>query len=115
MRPDGDRARTSIADQIGALSDADLVNEFGPRVWWDEIRIPDDRRVRPVGVVARGPRQTQEGPRRAFALKQASSDAKSHLATFINASTRFGEVSDQAKRPRNSASSIGGRHGERRG
>lgn len=32
MRPDADRARTPIFDQIGELSDRDLAYEFGPRV-----------------------------------------------------------------------------------
>ena len=40
IRPDSDRARTPIADQIWALSDDELVNEFGPRVWWDEHGYP---------------------------------------------------------------------------
>ena len=34
MRPDAERARAPIFDQVGGLSDRDLVYEFGPRVWW---------------------------------------------------------------------------------
>ena len=40
IRPDRDRARSPVADQVSALSDEDLLSEFGPRVWWDEHGYP---------------------------------------------------------------------------
>ena len=97
MRPDGNRVRSSIADQIGALSDNDLVNEFGPRIWWDENGYPTIVAFGQWAWSPEGLDKRKKARRRDFALKQASSDAKSHLATFVNASTRFTEVADQSE------------------
>ena len=97
MRPDGDRVRASIADQIGALSDIDLVNEFGPRVWWDEQGYPTIVSFGQWAWSSEGLNKRKKARRRDSALRQASSDAKSHLATFVNTSTRFTEVADQSE------------------
>ena len=97
IRPDGNRVRSSIADQIGALSDNDLVNEFGPRIWWDENGYPTIVAFGQWAWSPEGLDKRKKARRRDFALKQASSDAKFHLATFVNASTRFTEVADQSE------------------
>ena len=95
MRPEAEQARTSIAKQIGALSDEDLAYQFGPRVWWDERGYPTIVAFGQWAWSPQGLDKRKKARRRAFALKQASSDADSHLATFINTSTRFSKVSDQ--------------------
>ena len=93
IRPDGDRARTPIADQIRALTDGDLVNEFGPRVWWDEHGYPTIVAFGQWAWSPEGLDNRKKARRRAFALEQAKSNARTHLSNFINASTRFEETS----------------------
>ena len=95
MRPDADRARTSITDQVGALSDDELVNEFGPRVWWDEHGYPTIVAFGQWAWSPEGLDKRKKARRRAFAVEQALSDANAHLTTFVNASTRFTKVSEQ--------------------
>ena len=95
IRPDGDRARVPVADQTSALSDEDLVSEFGPRVWWDEHGYPTIIAFGQWAWSSGGLNKRKKARRRAFAETQALNDARAHLTTFINASTRFTEVSDQ--------------------
>ena len=93
MRPDAERARTPIVDQVGELSDLDLVYEFGPRVWWDEHGYPT---VVAFGQWAWSPEgldKRKKARRRDFAMEQAESDAQSHLAMFVNVATRFSRES----------------------
>ena len=95
IRPDSDRARTPIVAQIAALSDAALVNEFGPRVWWDEYGYPTIVSFGQWAWSPEGLDNRKKARRRAFAMKQATNDARSHLTMFINASTLFSEDSDR--------------------
>ncbi|MCY4408180.1 MAG: hypothetical protein OXC15_17570 [Rhodospirillaceae bacterium] len=93
MRPDADRARASIFDQVGELSDRDLAYEFGPRVWWDEHGYPT---VIAFGQWAWSPEgldKRKKARHRGFAIEQAESDALSHLAMFVNVATRFSRES----------------------
>ena len=95
IRPDRDRARSPVADQVSALSDEDLLSEFGPRVWWDEHGYPTIVAFGQWAWSSAGLDKRKKARRRAFAKIQASSDAKAHLTTFINASTRFTEVDER--------------------
>ena len=95
IRPDRDRARSPVADQVSALSDEDLLSEFGPRVWWDEHGYPTIVAFGQWAWSSAGLDKRKKARRRAFAKTQASSDAKAHLTTFINASTRFTKVSER--------------------
>ena len=95
IRPDRDRARAPVADQISALSDEDLVSEFGPRVWWDEHGYPTIVAFGQWAWSPAGLDKRKKGRRRAFAETQALTDAKAHLTTFINTGTRFAKESDQ--------------------
>ena len=97
IRPDASIARTPIVNQVAALSDEDLVHEFGPRVWWDENGYPT---VVAFGQWAWSPQglgKRKMARQRAFAFDQASNDARSHLTMFINAGTRFTTVSEQGE------------------
>ena len=95
IRPDDDRARAPIADQIGVLSDKELTNEFGPRVWWDEHGYPTIVAFGQWAWSPEGLDKRKRARRRDFAMKQALTDANIHLATFINAGTRFSSVSNR--------------------
>ena len=104
IRPDADRARTPIVDQIGELSDKDLVYEFGPRVWWDEHGYPTIVAFGQWAWSPEGLDKRKKARSREFAVEQAESDAMSHLATFINVRTDFskdsvrGEVAEEFHR-----------------
>ena len=95
IRPDDERARAPIADQIGVLSDKELTNEFGPRVWWDEHGYPTIVAFGQWAWSPEGLDKRKRARRRDFAMKQASNDANIHLATFINSSTLFTSVSNR--------------------
>ena len=104
IRPDADRARMAIVDQIGGLSDKDLVYEFGPRVWWDEHGYPTIVAFGQWAWSPEGLDKRKKARSREFAMEQAESDAMSHLATFINVRTDFtkesvrGEVAEEFHR-----------------
>ena len=93
IRPDADRAGIPITDRIWELSDGDLVNEFGPRVWWDERGYPTIVAFGQWAWSPEGLDNRKKARRRAFALEQAETDARTNLSTFISASTRFNEDS----------------------
>ena len=113
MRPDGDRARTSIADQIGALSDNDLVNEFGPRIWWDENGYPTIVAFGQWAWSPEGLDKRKKARRRDFCAEAGNERCQVSSGDVHQREHTVYRGGDQAKRPRNSASSIGIRHGER--
>lgn len=104
IRPDADRARTPIVEQIGGLSDRDLAYEFGPRVWWDEHGYPTIVAFGQWAWSPEGLDKRKKARSREFAMEQAESDALSHLAAFINVRTDFskesvrGEVAEEFHR-----------------
>ena len=93
ITPDTDRARLSIADQLAEMSDAELVDQFGVRVYWDEQGYPTLVSFGQWGFSTEGLNKRKKARRRDFAGRQAENDARSHLVTFIRASTRFTEES----------------------
>ena len=105
MRPDAERARAPIFDQVGELSDRDLVYEFGPRVWWDEHGYPT---VIAFGQWAWSPEgldKRKKARYRDFAMEQAESDALSHLAMFVMLPHASAEKAFAARKPRSSIAS----------
>ena len=92
IRPDEDRVRIPISDQIGALSDEELINEFGPRVWWDEHGYPTIVAFGQWAWSPEGLDKREKARQRAFAIEQAEGDASFHLSMFANASARFDEL-----------------------
>ncbi len=95
IQPEAERARIPIPEQVAELSDEDLVYEFGPRVWWDEHGYPTVVSFGQWAWSPEGLTKRKMARRRSFALDQASNDAIGHLTMFVNASTRFTEVSEQ--------------------
>lgn len=93
ITPDADRARLSIADQLAEMSDVELVDQFGVRVYWDEQGYPTLVAFGQWGFSNEGLNKRKIARRRDFAGGQAENDARSHLVTFIRASTRFTEES----------------------
>ena len=93
ITPDADRARLSIADQLAEMSDEELVDQFGVRVYWDEQGYPTLVSFGQWGFSNEGLDKRKKARRRDFAGRQAENDARSHLVTFIRASTRFTEES----------------------
>lgn len=90
---DAERARLPIADQLAGISDPELVDQFGVRVYWDEQGYPTLVSFGQWGFSSEGLNKRQKARRRDFAGRQAGNDARSHLVTFIRASTRFTEES----------------------
>ena len=90
---DSDRARLPIVDQLAEMSDEDLVDQFGVRVYWDEQGYPTLVSFGQWGFSNEGLNKRKRARRREFAGQQAESDARAHLVTFIKASTRFTEIS----------------------
>ena len=93
ITPDAERARLSIADQLAEMSDEELVDQFGVRVYWDEQGYPTLVSFGQWGFSNEGLDKRKKARRRDFAGRQAENDARSHLVTFIRASTRFTEES----------------------
>ena len=93
ITPDADRARRSIADQLAEVADDELVDQFGVRVYWDEQGYPILVAFGQWGFSNEGLSKRKQARRRDFAGGQAENDARSHLVTFIRASTRFTEES----------------------
>ena len=93
ITPDADRARSPIADQLAEMSDEDLVDQFGVRVYWDEQGYPTLVSFGQWGFSNEGLNKRKRARRREFAGQQAKNGARAHLVTFINASTRFTEIS----------------------
>ena len=93
ITPDADRARLSVADQLAEMSDEELVDQFGVRVYWDEQGYPTLVSFGQWGFSNEGLDKRKKARRRDFAGRQAENDARSHLVTFIRASTRFTEES----------------------
>ena len=114
IRPDADRARTPIIDQIEGLSDRDLAYEFGPRVWWDEHGYPTIVAFGQWAWSPEGLDKRKKARSREFAMEQAESDAMSHLATFINVRTDFSKKSVRGEVAEEIPPHLARRHGERR-
>ena len=93
ITPDADRARLSVADQLAEMSDEELVDQFGVRVYWDEQGYPTLVSFGQWGFSNEGLDKRKKARRRDFAGRQAENDARSHLVAFIRASTRFTEES----------------------
>ena len=93
IAPDADRARRSIAEQLSDMSDDELVDQFGVRVYWDEQGYPVIVAFGQWGFSNEGLNKRKIARRRDFAGAQAENDARAHLVTFIRASTRFTEES----------------------
>lgn len=93
ITPDTERARLPIADQLAGMSDDELVDQFGVRVYWDEHGYPTLVAFGQWGFSNEGLNKRKIARRRDFAGGQAENDARSHLVTFIRASTRFTEES----------------------
>ena len=93
ITPDADRARSPIVDQLAEMSDEDLVDQFGVRVYWDEQGYPTLVSFGQWGFSNEGLNKRKRARRREFAGQQAENDARAHLVTFIKASTRFTEIS----------------------
>ncbi len=93
IRPDADKAQTAIADQIFALSDENLIREFGPRVWWDQNGYPTVVAFGQWAWSPEGLTKRKRARRRAFAMEQAKSNAMFHLAMFLDVATRFSKDS----------------------
>ena len=94
IRPDPDRTRDSIMDQIASYEDDELPNEFGIRVMWDEQGYPAIVSFGQWGWSPANLSKRKRAQRRKFAMKQAGNDALSHLTIFIRAGTRFTEESN---------------------
>ena len=94
IRPDPDRVRDSIADQVASYAAHDLPNEFGVRVMWDDQGFPAIVSFGQWGWSPENLSKKRRAQRRKFALKQAANDALSNLTVFIKASTRFTEESN---------------------
>ena len=93
IRPDPTRARDSIMDQIDSYATDELAHEFGPRVMWDDQGYPAVVSFGQWGWSPANLSKKKRARRRKFAMKQAESDALSHLTVFIRASTRFTDQS----------------------
>ena len=94
IRPDPNRRRDSITDQIASYENDELPNEFGVRVKWDEQGYPAIVSFGQWGWSPANLSKKKRAQRRKFAMKQAENDALSHLTIFIRASTRFTEESN---------------------
>ena len=94
IRPDPNRRRDSITDQIASYENDELPNEFGVRVKWDEQGYPAIVSFGQWGWSPENLSKKKRAQRRKFAMKQAENDALSHLTIFIRASTRFTEESN---------------------
>lgn len=94
IRPDPHRARSSIESQIFDYGKDELPNEFGVRIQWDEQGYPAIVSFGQWGWSPSNLSKRKRSQRRKFAKEQAGDDARSHLVTFINASTRFTEESN---------------------
>ena len=93
ITPDSDRARLPVVDQLAEMSDEDLVDQFGVRVYWDEQGYSTLVSFGQWGFSDEGLNKRKRARRREFAGQQAENDARAHLVTFIKASTRFTEIS----------------------
>lgn len=89
IRPNPDRGGTSLRDRIGALSDDDLVTQFGVRVWWDEEGYPVIIAFGQWGWSTKALTAAQRDRRYRFARSQAAAQARSYLAEFIQANAQF--------------------------
>ena len=96
IRPDPARGRDSIADQIASYGEDELPNEFGVRVMWDEQGYPAIVSFGQWGWSPANLNKKKRAQRKKFAMKQAGNEARSNLAIFIKASTRFTEESTVA-------------------
>ena len=94
IRPDPGRTRDSIMDQIAHFKKDELPNEFGVRVMWDEQGYPAIVSFGQWGWSPANLSKRKRAQRRKFAMHQAENEARSLLATFINASTRFTDESN---------------------
>jgi hypothetical protein len=94
IRPDPNRTRDSIADQVASYGKDELPNEFGVRVMWDEQGYPAIVSFGQWGWSPANLSKKKRAQRRKFAMKQAEADALSNLTVFIRASTRFTEESN---------------------
>ena len=61
ITPDSDRARLPIVDQLAEMSDEDLVDQFGVRVYWDGQGYPTLVIIWSVGILERRSEQTEAG------------------------------------------------------
>ena len=104
IRPNPDRGGTSLRDRIGALSDDDLVTQFGVRIWWDEEGYPVIIAFGQWGWSTKALTAAQRDRRYRFARNQAAAQARSYLAEFIQANAQFtsssfvGDAIDEAVR-----------------
>lgn len=102
IRPDPDRAGVSLRDRIDALSDEDLVEQFGVRRWWDQDGYPVIVAFGQWGWSPKAPTAAERDRRYQFARKQAEIQATSYLAEFIQVSAEFtrpssvGEIFEEA-------------------
>ena len=89
IHPDPDRVGVSLRDRIDALSDEDLAEEFGVRVWWDQDGYPVIVAFGQWGWSPGAPTAAERDRRYRFARDQAEVLATSYLAEFIQVSAQF--------------------------
>ena len=94
VRPDPDRARSPIGDQIASFGKDELPSEFGVRVMWDEQGYPAIVSFGQWGWSPSGLSKRKRALRRKFAMKQAENDARANMTVFLNAAARFTEESN---------------------
>jgi hypothetical protein len=78
-----------IDERINDYTTDQLIDIFGTRVLWDEHGFQTVVGFGQWAWSSKGLNKRKKARRRAFALKQAETDAMLHLSTFINAGTRF--------------------------
>lgn len=89
IRPNPDRAGTSLRDRIAALSDEDLATQFGVRIWWDRDGYPVIVSFGQWGWSTKALTAAQRNRRYRFAQDQAAIQAKSYLAEFIQVNAQL--------------------------
>ena len=89
IRPNPDRAGVPLRDRINALSDEDLVEQFGVRIWWDRDGYPVIIAFGQWGWSTKALTAAQQDRRYRFARDQAAAQAKSSLAEFIQINAQF--------------------------
>ena len=89
IRPNPDRGGTPLRERIDALTDDDLVTQFGVRIWWDGDGYPVIVAFGQWGWSTKALSAAQRDRRFRFARDQAAIQAKSSLAEFLQVSAQF--------------------------
>ena len=89
IRPNPDRAGTPLRERTDALTDDDLVTQFGARIWWDGDGYPVIVAFGQWGWSTKALSAAQRDRRYRFARDQAAIQAKSSLAEFLQVNAQF--------------------------